>query len=67
MDKIKAEYSLTNIAICMQLCEDMRNPNNSIIVNAAYKWIRQKVEYGELTTADREYFMEKFYYQAKNK
>jgi hypothetical protein len=41
---IKAEYSLQNIIECMSLCEDMRNSTNGVIVNAAYKWIRQTVE-----------------------
>ena len=63
----QAKFSLYNIAECMRLCEDMRNPNNAIIVNAAYKWIRLKVECGLFTITDREYFMRKFYHQAKNK
>ena len=64
---IKAEYTLHNIVYCMALCEDMRNPNNGVIVNSAYKWIRKTVERkGELTTEDRENFMSKFYHIGKN-
>lgn len=64
---IKAEYSLDNVVECMSLCEDMHNPNNAIIVNAAYKWIRTTLAIkGELTTEDREYFHRKFYLQGKN-
>jgi hypothetical protein len=64
---IKAEYTLANVVECMRLCEDVRNPINSFIVNYAYRWIREKLERnGELTSSDRERFMEKFYHQAKN-
>lgn len=60
--------TLLNVTQCMALCEDMRNPNNAVIVNAAYKWIRQRLEqFGELTTPDRKYFINKYYYQGKNK
>jgi hypothetical protein len=65
--QIKAEYTLVNVVECMRLCEDARNPINSFIINSAYRWIREKLERnGELTTSDREKFMEKFYNQAKN-
>jgi hypothetical protein len=64
---IKAEYTLVNVVECMRLCEDARNPINAFIINSAYRWIREKLERnGELTTSDRERFMEKFYNQAKN-
>ena len=64
---IKAEYTLTNVADCLEMLQDAINPNNAVLYHAGIRWIIKRIRIGELTIADREEFHRKFYLQMKNR